>query len=52
MSIISIPSVATYKEQQKDGYKQLTFKFERNGVKYKSRWHEKTPNSPSYTGKS
>lgn len=30
----------------------MTYKFERNGVKYESRWHEKTPNSPSYMGKS
>lgn len=51
-SPISIPSTATYKEQQKDGYKQVTYKFERDGVKYESRWHEKTPNSPSYMGKS
>lgn len=51
-SPISIPSTATYKEQQKEGYKQITFKFEKNGAKYESRWHEKTPNSPKYMGKS
>jgi len=51
-SPIKIPSYATYKEQQKNGYKQLSFKFERNGVKYESRWHEKTPNSPNYMGSS
>ena len=50
-SPINIPSGATYKEQQKDGYKQVIFKFERDGVKYESRWHEKTPNSPNYMGK-
>ena len=51
-SPINLPSNATYKEQQKDGYKQISFKFERDGVKYESRWHEKTPNSPNYMGKS
>lgn len=51
-SPINIPSSATYKEQQKNGYKQIIYKFERDGVKYESRWHEKTPNSPSYMGKS
>lgn len=51
-SPINIPSSATYKEQQKDGYKQVIYKFERDGVKYESRWHEKTPKSPSYMGKS
>ena len=51
-SPIKIPSSAIYKEQKKDGYKQVTFKFERNGIKYESRWHEKTPNSPSYMEKS
>ena len=51
-SPINIPPGATYKEQQKDGYKQVTFKFERDGVKYESRWHEKTPSSPRYMKKS
>ena len=51
-SPINILSNATYKEQQKNGYKQVTYKFKRDGVEYESRWHEKTPNSPNYMGKS
>ncbi len=51
-SPINIPSSATYKEQHKHGYKQITYRYERDGVKYESRWHEKTPNSPSHMDKS
>lgn len=47
-SPISIPNSSVYKVQKKNGYKQITFKFEKGGVKYESRWHEKTPNSPNY----
>ena len=47
---IEIPSSATVKVQAKNGYDQITFKWEENGQNYEVRWHTKTPGAPEGQG--
>lgn len=51
-SPLHIPKDAAVKEQQKPTYQQVKYQWSRNGYKYISRWHERTPNAPSSSGNS
>ena len=45
-SPIKIPSTATIKEEQKNGYQQIKYTWEKDDYFYTSRWHTRTPNAP------
>ncbi|MBO4862884.1 MAG: hypothetical protein J5517_00815 [Eubacterium sp.] len=45
-SPIKIPSNANINEQEKQGYKQVKYTWERGEYKYVSRWHTRTPGAP------
>lgn len=51
-SPITIPSTATIKEEQKNGYKQVKYTWKRGDFSYTSRWHTRTPNAPEEQGDS
>lgn len=49
-SPIKVPSSATIKEEQKQGYNQVKYSWQRGEYKYLSRWHTRTPNAPKNQG--
>lgn len=51
-SPIKIPSSATIKEEQKNGYNQVKYTWENGDFSYTSRWHTRTPNAPKEQGDS
>ena len=51
-SPIKIPSSATIKEEQKNGYEQVKYTWKNGDYSYISRWHARTPNSPKNQGDS
>ena len=51
-SPIKIPSSATIKEEQKNGYEQVKYTWKNGDYSYISRWHTRTPNSPKNQGDS
>lgn len=51
-SPIHIPADSKYVEQDKIGYKQVKYKWNRGRYKYISRWHSRTPNAPLSQGDS
>lgn len=51
-SPIKIPSSATIKEEQKNGYDQVKYTWEKGDYSYTSRWHTRTPNAPKEQGDS
>ena len=51
-SPIKIPSSATVKEEQKNGYDQVKYTWKKGDYSYTSRWHTRTPNAPKEQGDS
>ena len=51
-SPINVPESAVVKEEQKQGYKQVKYSWEKDGYRYLSRWHSRTPNAPENQGDS
>ena len=51
-SPIKIPSLATIKEKQKNGYNQVKYSWKKGNYNYTSRWHTHTPNAPKEQGNS
>jgi len=51
-SPIKIPSSATVKEEQKNGYDQVKYTWKKGDYSYTSRWHTRTPNAPKEQGNS
>lgn len=51
-SPLKIPSSATIKEEQKQGYNQVKYSWQRGEYKYLCRWHTRTPNAPKNQGNS
>ena len=51
-SPIRIPSSATVKEEQKNGYDQVKYTWKKGDYSYTSRWHTRTPNAPKEQGNS
>ncbi len=49
---LKIPSTATVKEEQKDGYNQVKYTWKEGEFSYTSRWHTRTPNAPKGQGDS
>lgn len=49
---IRIPSTATIKEEQKNGYQQVKYIWKKGKYIYTSRWHTRTPNAPEEQGDS
>lgn len=49
-SPLKIPSNATIKEEQKNGYQQIKYNWDRGDYKYQSRWHTRTPGAPKNQG--
>ncbi len=49
-SPVEIPENATYDIQEKNGYNQIKYTWERDGYKYTSRWHTRTPGAPKEQG--
>lgn len=49
---LKVPVSATIKEEQKDGYNQVKYSWQRGEYKYLSRWHTRTPNAPKNQGDS
>lgn len=49
-SPLKVPETATIKEEQKQGYDQLKYSWQRGEYKYQSRWHTRTPNAPKSQG--
>lgn len=47
---IPIPQNAKVNIPQKQGYDQITFKWEDDGKKFEVRWHTRTPNAPKEQG--
>ncbi|WP_276709150.1 hypothetical protein [Eubacterium ruminantium] len=45
-SPIKIPSNSNINEQEKQGYKQVKYTWQRGEYKYVSRWHTRTPGAP------
>ena len=51
-SPIIIPSSATIREEQKNGYDQVKYTWKKGEYSYTSRWHTRTPNAPKEQGES
>ena len=51
-SPVKIPSSATIKEGQKNGYDQVKYTWKKGDYSYTSRWHTRTPNAPKEQGNS
>ena len=51
-SPINVPKSATIKEEEKQGYSQVKYNWQRGKYKYQSRWHTRTPNAPRNQGNS
>lgn len=51
-SPLKIPRGAVVKEEDKEGYHQVKYLWQKGDYKYQSRWHTRTPNAPSYQGDS
>ncbi|AUO15615.1 hypothetical protein [Clostridium taeniosporum] len=49
-SPIEIPETAKIKAQSKDGYEQISYKWNDGTYKYESRWHTRTPGAPEEQG--
>ena len=49
-SPLKIPSTAQITDQKKNGYDQVKYNWERDGYKYQSRWHTRTPGAPEDQG--
>lgn len=47
-----IPSSATVKEEQKNGYDQVKYTWKTNDYTYTCRWHTRRPNAPQGQGES
>lgn len=48
-SPIFIPETSSVKEEKKDGYEQIKYKWTQDGYNYESRWHTHTPGAPEYS---
>lgn len=46
-SPVKVPHNVTTKIDQKSGYAQIKYTWVKNGVKYESRWHTRTPGAPA-----
>ena len=46
-SPLRIPHNASVQEQQKQGYQQVKYQWDRGSYRYTSRWHQRTPNAPA-----
>jgi hypothetical protein len=51
-SPLKIAGSASIKEEQKHGYNQVKYSWQRGKYKYSSRWHTRTPNAPKNQGDS
>ena len=51
-SPLRIPRSASIQEQQKQGYQQVKYQWQRGAYRYTSRWHQRTPNAPASQGNS
>lgn len=51
-SPIKVPKSAAIKEEQKQGYNQVKYSWQRGVYIYLSRWHTRTPNAPKEQGNS
>ncbi len=49
-SPLKVPETATIKEEQKQGYDQVKYSWQRGEYKYQSRWHTRTPNATKNQG--
>lgn len=49
---IKIPSDASIRMADKQGYQQVEYKWSESGYDYSARWHTRTPNSPLSQGAS
>lgn len=49
-SPLKIPTSATIKEEQKNGYTQVKYTWRHGEYTYTSRWHTRTPNAPTHQG--
>lgn len=51
-SPLKVPKNAEIKEEQKNGYEQVKYNWQRGEYKYQSRWHTRTPGAPPEQGDS
>lgn len=49
---IHIPASASVKEEHKNGYEQVKYRWNRGEYSYTGRWHSRTPNAPADQGDS
>ena len=49
---MKIPSNATIKDEKKQGYDQVKYKWKRGDFTYTARWHTRTPDAPKEQGNS